>query len=108
MEIDFGKPIDELKEDLDGILKDFYKEYLENGETGGFATSISIDKYLDTAYTIGYVDKPEMDSNGDKYIFNADFRELQKITPIGSRIKVTKYIIDNNELEKYIYTNIES
>ena len=108
MEINFGKPVNELKEDLDGILKNFYKEYLENGETGGFATSISLDNYLNEAYKIGYVDKPEMDSDGDKYIFNVDFRTLQKITPIGSRLKVTKYIIDNNELEKYIYTNIEN
>lgn len=105
--LDFGASIPEIKEGLDGILRDFYKEYLELCQIQEFGTKMKAKTYLIEQYKMGYKNQLEMSSKNNIFIYNPDFRTLQQIQIKGEHIFVKKYIIDYNELEKYIYTNIE-
>ena len=105
--LDFGASIPEIKKELDGILRDFYKEYLELCQSHEFGTKMNVKTYLIEQYKMGYENKLEMSSKNNIFIYNPDFRSLQQIQVKGDYIFVKKYIIDYNELDKFIYTNIE-
>ncbi len=101
--IDFGKDLNELKEDLENIISKHYKNYLEDGLYLQYYTSTDINNYLRMLYEIGYIDKTELNTPDILYVFNSAFRTLIKMEIKISSLKISKYIIDNNELEKYIY-----
>lgn len=101
--IDFSKTPEELETQLNRLISNHYIEYLEEGLYLEHFSSSDINNYLNMLYQMGYSDVNELNFANIRYVFNSKHRTLIKIVESRYSLKVSKYIIDSNELDKYAY-----